>query len=366
MNSTKKVLKGDTAAKKKPQKKQKDYGKTMKIWAGILGAFIVVVSAVIAWENLHPKLILTVNGEKTYLEDMTYQIMLAEQTHNSIASLYQQMGYAESYWDMEQDGTTTQATVKQQVAESEVQQQILYAEAVKNGYEATTEEKEQAASSAKDMLANMSDGQKKKTGFTESGLTEILTQYALTQRYRQDLIDSFDINDEEIRAGVDKEQYKEYKTQCLFVSTGAKEDGTALTDAEKAERKAALVKEAEAAKSAEDWSKVIDSEAKDQVVSYQAVDFIKEDTNYDAKVMEKAMTMENGEISDVVEGEDGYYVIKMVNNNSNERYEKQVSDSITEAENQKFNEKYLSIYETYDVKINQKEWDKVKLGSMTM
>lgn len=366
MNSTKKVVKGNTAAKKQPKRQKDTEGKKGVVLAGILGALLVIMSIYIAWENLHPKLILTVNGEKTYLEDMTYQIMQSEQLHNSIASIYQQMGYTQSYWDMEEDGVTTQESVRTEIINNEIEQQILYAEAVKNGYEATEEEKEKAKTSAGETLENMSDDQKKKTGFTEAELTEILTKEAVALRYKQDLIDGFDIDDEEIRAGVDKEQYREYKTQCFYVSTEADEEGNELTEAQKEELKADLIKEAEAAKNTEDWSKVLDSEDEDQKVSYQAIDFIKEEEGYDAAVMEKAMTMANGEISDVVEGEDGYYIIKMVDNNSDDRYEEAVSDAIEEAENQRFDEEYLSIYENYEVKINSKEWNKVVLGNVTM
>lgn len=367
MNSTKKVLKGNTAAKKPAQKAKQnvDNSKKGKVLGAVIAAVVVIISAMIAWENLHPRLILTVNGEKTYLEDMTYQIMQAEQMHNSIASIYQQMGSNVNYWAMEENGVTTQDTAKEQVIANEARQQILYAEAVKNGYEATEEEKKEASESAKDMLANMSSEQKRKTEFTEAGLTEILTEVMVAQRYRQDVIDGFDIDDDKIRAGVDKEQYREYKTQAFFVSTAAKDDKE-LTDAQKEELKQALIKEADAAKNTDDWSKALDTEDENLKVSYKTINFIKEDTNYDEAVMKQAMTMENGEISDVIEGKDGYYVVKMVDNNSQERYEKEVKDAITEEETNRFDEEYASIYETYEVMINDKEWDKVKLGNMTM
>ncbi|MFW5670594.1 MAG: hypothetical protein ACOCM4_15470, partial [Acetivibrio ethanolgignens] len=82
MNSTKKVVKGNTKAKKQP-KKQDAGSKKGVFLVAIFGALLVLMSGYIAWENLHPKLILTVNGEKTYLEDMTYRIMHSEQMHNS-------------------------------------------------------------------------------------------------------------------------------------------------------------------------------------------------------------------------------------------------------------------------------------------
>lgn len=365
MNSTKKTLKNGGTKKQPKRLEQGSQSNKGTVTAIIVAVVVVLVSGMIAWENLHPKLILTVNGEKTYLEDMNYQIMQVEDMYNSIDSLYQQMGYQESYWDMEEDGVTTQQTARKEILDNEIEQQILYAEAVKNGYEATEEEKEKAASNAKELFSAMSDGQKKKTGFTEENLTEIMTKEAVALRYRKDLIDGFDINDDEIRAGVNKEEYREYKTQTFFVSN-TDEEGNELKGAKLEEQKQALIKEAEAAKNTADWSKVLDSEDENQVVSYEAIDFIKGEEDYDAAVMKKAMTMANGEISEVVEGEDGFYIIKMVDNNSQARYEEAVEDAITEVENQKFDEKYLSIYEQYEVKINDKEWNKVELGNVTM
>lgn len=365
MNSTKKVLKGNTVEKKQSKKPQEQGGKKGTTMLAILTSLVVLMCGYIAWESLHPKLILTINGEKTYLEDMNYQIMQAEKLHNSIAAIYAQMGYAQSYWDMEQDGVSTQKSVRDEIINAEIEQQLLYAEAEKNGYTATDEEKEKALASAKELLEDLSDEKKEKTGFTEENLTEAYTKDAVVARYKQDLIDSFDIDDEEIKAGVDKEQYREYVAQCFYVAN-TDEEGNELSAAKLEEAKAALIKEADAAKSVEDWSKVLDEEAENQVVSYESVSFIKEDTNYDEAVMAKAMTMENGEISEVVEGEDGYYIIKMKDNNSSARYEEAVKEAISTVENQKFDEKYLAIYETYDVQINEREWKKVVVGNITI
>jgi foldase protein PrsA len=365
MNKAKKTIKGQNGQKQVKKNVQEGTNKG-KIFVGILVAFLVVVSALVGWENLHPKLILTINGQKTYLGDLTYQIMTVEQTHNSIASLYEQMGYTEDYWSMEQDGQTVQATAKQQVLDSEIQQQILYAEAVKNGYEATEEQKASATASAQELLESLSDTQIKKTGFTEEKLTEILTRYEVTKKYKEDLIAGFAIDEEAIRAEIDRDEYNEYKTQCFFVSTEADADGEELSDAEKAELWGALLKVGDDAKDTEDWSTFLDSEDEDALVSYQEMNFIKSDTAYDEAVMNAAMKLGNGEISDIIEGEDGYYIIKMVDNNSDERYEAEVESAITEEEDSRFEEEYYTIYAEYDIKIDETEWGKVTLGSLTM
>ena len=44
------------------------------------------------------------------------------------------------------------------------------------------------------------------------------------------------------------------------------------------------------------------------------------------------LEMENDDVTEVIEDEDGYYVVRMINNNSPEAYDKKVEEAITEKE----------------------------------
>lgn len=78
--------------------------------------------------------------------------------------------------------------------------------------------------------------------------------------------------------------------------------------------------------------------------------------------------MNNEEISSkVVQDSKGCYIIKMVNNNSTERYDSECESVITSAENEKFNEEIDNLeVEKYMIEFNDDEWDKLEFGSVTI
>ena len=82
--------------------------------------------------------------------------------------------------------------------------------------------------------------------------------------------------------------------------------------------------------------------------------------------MEEAMKLANGEISGIVETEEGYYIIKMVDDSATTSYDEAVTAAIDEAEAARFDEEFEKIKEGYDVKINEEVWDKVVLGNNTI
>ena len=106
-----------------------------KILISIVTAAVILISAIVIWDNHHPKLILKVDDEKVYLEDMMYDIYNTELSYNYMAQLYQQMGSTGDYWNMQQqNGQTTKEMAKSDCLESAKKQIVLYKEAVSNGY----------------------------------------------------------------------------------------------------------------------------------------------------------------------------------------------------------------------------------------
>ena len=79
------------------------------------------------------------------------------------------------------------------------------------------------------------------------------------------------------------------------------------------------------------------------------------------------MSMENGDITDVVEEDDGYYVFRMVNNNSSETYEKTVEDAIKEKEEEAFSKEYNeSILPNHTFELNNRAIRNLRMGRITL
>jgi foldase protein PrsA len=112
-----------------------------------------------------------------------------------------------------------------------------------------------------------------------------------------------------------------------------------------------------------------DSDSTDDTtgISYATEDLIETDTDFmDAKARKLVKAMKNGAVSDVIETDDAYYVVKMVNNNDSEAYDNQCEQVISEEEESQFEKKYKSdIKPAYTTEVQSYWKGRVTLGYLT-
>ena len=84
--------------------------------------------------------------------------------------------------------------------------------------------------------------------------------------------------------------------------------------------------------------------------------------------MDKQITkMKVGEVSKVLEGEDGYYIIKMKDNTSTEAYDNAIQQAKDSADTSAFDEEYsANIEPNYTVNVDYDVWDNVAIGSYSI
>jgi foldase protein PrsA len=102
-------------------------------------------------------------------------------------------------------------------------------------------------------------------------------------------------------------------------------------------------------------------------ISYSTKDLIETDTDFlNKKLLKKVKKMKNGEISDVLETSDAYYVIKMVNNNDSEAYDSQCESVISQEEETQFDTVYSNTIKADYTAEAQSFWKgKVTIGYLT-
>ncbi len=371
MNSAKKTLKEQGIKPKKDPKKEgvKPSGLRTKIIVGVTTAIIVILSILIGYEQLHRPLIVKVGDSKVYLDEMMYSIFSSE----AQGSYYSQLlGDAESYWNMDAgDGKTMRDAAKQEVLDNTIKNEVLYQEAEKAGYKITDEDRKGTATQVESLMGSLTEDQKAKTEFTDASLTEVLNRMAVANRYRKDLIDGFDIDDEAIKAGVDYDEYRQYDVQVYRIATTKTDDkgaSTPMSDAEKKEAYNKIETLYETAKTADDFTKLIAEDDKENPISFIAdSNFTTSgDWTYGDDAKEQVMKLENDKMSGIIEAEGSYIFVKMVNNNSSESYDQAVKSAITEQETAKFDEEYNKIIKNYNVKVYNNEWNKIKFGTVTV
>lgn len=370
MNSSKKIIKNQgNQVKKKNKRETKERRIKILLYSGI--AAIVLVVALVCYEQLKPKLLLTVNDTKLYESDLMYDIYSQEQTGNGMSSIYEQF-YGTDYWNSQVDdsGDTGAVVAKETVIKTAEQREVLYQEAIATNYELTDEEKKSVAEQVKTLRDGMTDKQKKMNGLDESSLTKVLEKDVLAARYKQEIIDGFNIDDAAITKGVSKKDYRQYDLQYYYVTTQKtdKEGKTTdLTQAEKDKLKIEMEGILAKAKTAKDFTKLV-AEDNASGIKYSTKALLETDTDFISKKECAAIKrMKNNEITGLLTGEDGYYFVKMINNNSSEAYDNAVKEAINKEETTQFNESYSTLVdESYTIEENDAQWNRITMGKVTL
>ena len=330
--------------------------------------FVVILVGALLFDQLYESTLLKVDGEKYTFHDLSYYFYTIESQYQSFDQMF---GGSGTYWDMTYDettGTTVREYARQQAIENALYNEVLYNQAVTDGYALTEEEKSTVDTNVTNMLEqSLSAEVIAKNKFTKEYLTDVLSKTALVSRYRKDKIDALDIDDEAIKAGVSFDEFKQYDVEYLFVSKKTTDsDGNSVdkTADEITAAKEKLTTYYETAKTAEDWSKIVPEDEKD--VKYQTSSFIASDTTFADDLEAKIMAMDNNQISDIMESDAGYYVVRMKNNNSSERYDTEVKNAISDAENTGFDKVYQEILAKHKYKINNTVLKTLTMGTLTL
>lgn len=364
MNNSKKTI------KYREPKKQERKPINPKIWLITGIALVVLLIASILFDQLYKRKIFTIDGDDYYLEDLTYYINVVESNYAYLDQYYGQL-FGTSYWNMAADansGTTMRDAARDEAIETALYYEILYREAMTDGYE-ITEDEEQTIADQVDLLVNeqYSDKMIKHNGFTKEYLTEVFSKMAIVDRYKADIINSLDIDQEAIKATFDYEDYQEYEIDTLFIpASKSDEEGNqlTLTDDEKAQLRQKLGNYYDDALTSEDWSELLPED--EEEVKYNNLKFYESSSTFSDETKAMILAMENGDISDIIEESNGYYIIKMVNNRSTDSYDAAINQAIREEENKKFQEEYDVIKNNYDYKIYKSGVKSLYMGQVTL
>lgn len=384
MNKAKKLAKNNgvgTERKNGPSGNSFEFTKNkVLLMLGIIA--VVVLCAGVCYMQLRPRVVLVVTGtnasgsevkNKVNMKETVYDIYQTEMQYNMYSSFYQQM-YGKSYWEMEDvddAGRDGAAAAKKQVMDAVKQREILCMEAEKLGYSLTDQEKNTVAENVKSAREGLSDTQKKLDGLDEKSLTTAFEKNALAQKYRQVIISESGIDREALKASVNRDEYRQYTMQYYKVSNkeGTGDDEKDVSGEQKQKNLENMQALKEKSGTAEDFTKLIEEGDTTGISTYQQEELLAKDmessTFLTKEQREKLIKMENNEISDVIEGGDGYYLIKMVNNNDSAAYDKQCETVVSDEETKQFDARYDQLKAGYTTEIQSYWKSRVKLGSFT-
>lgn len=369
MNNSKKMLKGPQQVKKAEKKINP------KLWiipSIILGIFLIFA---VLFDQLYERTIVTIDDDKYHLDDLTYYFYNVESYYDTFDQYYASFGM--SYWDQAgSNGQTVREMAKSDAVSTAIYTEIMYREAVDAGYTLNEEETEQIEEDIASILyeQGLSSNQIKENGFTPEYLKENLGKAALARRYKEDIIGTLGVDTDAITAEFVKEDYRQYDFEYLFVSTETTDDSGNTVALDEAAKKTAYDKiqaQYDKAKETEDWSTLIPEEEKE--LKYNTTHILEnteKETN-NADFSEEFRTwvkeLDNDTVSEIFEDEKGYYLVRMLDNNSTESYDQAVEAAITQAEEEVFQEEYnQNILPKHEYKIHNSGLRRITMGSLTI
>lgn len=377
-NKVIKEAKLNTSEKKKPSQKRLEQttgvGRSMgaKTVLMVIGIIVVIAACVyVGVDQMSPKVVVTVDNEKYTLNDVGYYIYQGEAQGNYLASFYAQMG--QDYWNgaLDDEGNTGADQTADSVMSEITRNAIIYQEAVSKGYSATDEDKKTAQEETDTLTKDFTTKQKMITGLSKDEIYNAILEKTIAERYRKDVITSLKVDYDKATKDITKKDYKQYDFQYYFVSTKSTDnDGNEvdMSDEEKAALKKKMEEVAKKAKTEKDFKKLIGEDEKSIEFNNEgqllAKDVGNENSGLDVKIDTKITKLKKDEITEVLEGENGYYVIKLTDNTSTESYDSAIQEAKDEADTSAFDEEYTkNIEPNHQADVNYDVWENIPFGS---
>ncbi len=384
MNSAKKIIKNNGMGSGEERGKGKntslfDNKNKILVIVGILA--ILAGIFVVCYTQLRPRIVLTVKGPAKDGKEVTNSVNLAETMYDiyqteAMADMYAAYGMSFDWEDTTDNGDTYADTYKKTIMDELKKREILYMCALKENMSLTDKEKETIKKDVQSARQNLTDKQKKMKGLDEATVTAVFEKRELGEKYKKSVISGLNIDEEALKKTVSKEDYRQYTLQYYTFAkteTDAKNESKekdksvlekALKDMKEVQKKAAQAKDF-----TKDVIELKEGSSTDEKtgISYATKDLIETDTDFlDAKTLKTVKKMKNGDISDVLETKDGYYVIKMVNNNDPKAYDNQCKTVVEQEQTNQFDKQYANtIKGQYTTEIQPFWKGRVALGSMT-
>lgn len=236
-------------------------------------------------------------------------------------------------------------TVRDSVVESLEELYIVQAHAEDLGIFLSDEEKSAASDAAKAFLA--ANDQKALSAMTadEATVTHVLEMLTLRSKVYENRAATIDTE-------VDTEEAAQKRISYVLNPTSGTtdEDGnvTELTEDELAEKRSQLETILQEAKESGD----LDAAAEAHELSASSMTYGKDDTVLDESVRAAADALADGEFSDVIETENGYYIVYMESTYDEEATQTEIENILSERESEAYDAWYEPLKEASEITAN--------------
>lgn len=260
--------------------------------------------------------------------------------------------YGSEIWSISLDGMGLEENLKENILAKAAQIKTMYLLAESKRVELDLTEDRLVKRAAEEYFASLNDREKELMGAELSVIERMYTEYALADKVYQYIIQ--DINPE-----ISDDEARTITVQHILFRTSALDDGGKRVELSESDRQKLYLEACDVRQQAEDGADFLELASRyseDSTITYS---FGK--GQIDAAFEETAFSLETGEISEVIETEAGYHIIKCITTFDRAETDANKLVIVEERRREVFEEEYDAFVEPLARQLNTKLWDEITL-----
>lgn len=309
-------------------------------------------------------------GDKTYdvtLDMCTYYLAYNEndgnENFNSNSEYYKGLyGDNVNFWNITASaGQTMRQVYKEYVYSSVLYTLLMYYEATEVGLSMTEDRKNLLDTATKQFLEKFTAEQRARCGMTEDVIRANYERIFLAQQFSSIAASNIVVDREAIAAKVDKEQYRHYKTNFLYLTKSDDNEELAKKVGNTEQRLALMNSCFEEVKNGATLEEV-KAEHGDTLVLNNSNFRLIESSGLDPNYITAVMNMKVGETK-LLDFSYGIFIVELVDNTTFYGYEDAVTEEVEKAQQQSVKEIYEGIEAKYSIEKTE-DWDAITMGTI--
>lgn len=269
----------------------------------------------------------------------------------NLQSRYEEV-YGPEIWQQERDGITLEESVKESVLAELAQIKTMNLMAEKYGISLSETEHDHVEEAAKAYYGSLTATEKRKMDVTLDTIRQLYSEYALADKVYAYIIQ--DVNPE-----ISDDEARTVTLQQILIKTGKKDaDGDYIPYGQ--DEKDYAYSKALEAKNAVEAGEDFEFVAGQYNEADQSTVYVHKGET-DAVYEKEAFELGNGEVSDVFETEEGYYLLKCVSTLNREETDTNKEKIVEERRKETFSKEYDSFVQTLTRNMNEKVWQEISM-----
>lgn len=259
--------------------------------------------------------------------------------------------YGDKIWEVDLDGVTLEENVKETVLANIAQVKTMNLLAKQHQVVLSDEEMQTAKQAAAAYYSSLNESEISQMGITEETIVGLYSEYALAAKVYEYIIKDInpEISDDEARTiTVEHILIKTY----MLDGTGKKVEYTESAKQEAYEKAKEVLQKAQSGE--QDFESLIKTYSEDATATYSFGKGM-----MDPAFEEAAFNLGTGEISDIVETEFGYHIIKCISTFNKEETDANKVKIVEQRKEEVFGEEYDRFVNSLTRKLNEPLWEEV-------